>query len=582
MLRINAVKKQMLVHRLVPAGPVPTAQQADSCYPYESFYETARRPDLKYLQFIELENDFVRITVCPDLGGKVMEIFHKGCGKNVLFIEPIVRPIRILPRQFYIGGGIEVNYPIAHSPVQTVPLDFSIKETEDRVYAYIGELEIKFGTNFTIEYSLGKDDKFLTQRTYFVNSTEKGCKWMSWSNAGIPARNDTEFHYPAGKVLEHGDELKMIDWETEGPKKNGDMHSMAGFFWREPEDGLNAFGAYTPSLGIGLYHIADPELMPGIKMWSEGVEKQKEMIQACMLEKTEFLEIQAGPLIDQGVKDVLGPGETHYHVEFWIPSDKPIDIKKLELPQVELPPLEEIPLFGYAREEEVELWLTLLDAYEKKDTELMPDAPDIDCNSWPPTGIANLDKALEWAISVTEGKEKSIWTFELGTLLAAFELTDEAIDMLRKSDDDRAHILESRLLRRTKKDIEGAYKAISRVESYVVACHPQTIFERDLVLEAMGKDKLEERGEWFRRVSSLTDEWVAERRAAYEIEMGNYEEAKDILLNANFQMIHQRYMRMPLWRKIEKALGMEPTYEINWMGEDTMAEFGAYQEYMGE
>jgi len=44
---------------------------------------------------------------------------------------------------------------------------------------------------------------------------------------------------------------------------------MTGYFWKDPD--VNAFGLFTPSLQSGLYHIAECEQMPGIKLWTDGV-----------------------------------------------------------------------------------------------------------------------------------------------------------------------------------------------------------------------------------------------------------------------------------------------------------------------
>jgi hypothetical protein len=89
--------------------------------------------------------------------------------------------------------------------------------------------------NWTVEYSLGESDEFLTQRTVFFNPDDKGHPWMSWSNAGVPALPDTEFHFPDGPVLVHDREVRSIDWETQGPKRQSDVDRMTGFFWKKPD-----------------------------------------------------------------------------------------------------------------------------------------------------------------------------------------------------------------------------------------------------------------------------------------------------------------------------------------------------------
>jgi hypothetical protein len=172
--------------------------------------------------------------------------------------------------------------------------------------------------------------------TVFVNSGSEAHPWMSWSNAGVHANPDTEFHFPDGPVLVHDRELRNIDWRTEGPRRQSDICRMTGFFWQKPD--CCAFGVFTPSLGAGLYHVADPPQVPGIKLWSDGIGRDEEWVSQYTLNGEQCLEIQAGPLIDQSVKDVLEPGQLRHHVEFWIPSGVRRDIREISLPRPALRP----------------------------------------------------------------------------------------------------------------------------------------------------------------------------------------------------------------------------------------------------
>ena len=54
----------------------------------------------------------------PGTGGKVVSMIHKPSGKEVLYQPGIVRYTRILPRFYFTAGGIEVSFPISHSPSQ--------------------------------------------------------------------------------------------------------------------------------------------------------------------------------------------------------------------------------------------------------------------------------------------------------------------------------------------------------------------------------------------------------------------------------------------------------------------------------
>ena len=358
MLQLRDYREALLVHLLAPAGPIPTVADPDGVYPYPSYVETSQRPVLKTHRFITLENDHLRVTICPDLGGKVHSLFDKCSGQEALFVPQSVRPVRILPRMAFIPGGIEVSFPISHSPVQLEPIDCRCEQRPDRLYAWCGERELHHGLQWTVEYSLGPTDHFLTQRTCFRNPTTESHPWMSWSNAAVPARPDSEFQFPEGPVLAHGADLKTIDWRTEGPRRLADLDRMVGFFWLEPN--RTACGVYTPSLGQGLYHLGDPKSAPGLKLWSYGVGRDEIWGRAGSLGGESYIEIQGGPIRDQSIRKTIAPGESHSHVECWLPSATRLDVESLPFPAPDLVPLSQVPWFDWPPRPAARYWLSVL------------------------------------------------------------------------------------------------------------------------------------------------------------------------------------------------------------------------------
>ena len=135
---------------------------------------------------------------------------------------------RILPRMAFISGGIEVSFPIAHTPVQIEAVHAFAEQIEDRLYVWCGEREVRYGMHWTVEYSLGEKDRFLTQRTTFMNPTSEAHAWMSWSNAALPARADSQFHFPTGRVLRHADVLEELEWSGDRRIPFGGLRSHAG------------------------------------------------------------------------------------------------------------------------------------------------------------------------------------------------------------------------------------------------------------------------------------------------------------------------------------------------------------------
>jgi len=561
-------------HELIPAGPVPTAFDRDGVYPYVSYSETSHRPVFKQYRFVALENDKIKVVICPDLGGRVTSTVHKGSGKEVLYVPDVIRPTRILPRFGFVAGGIEVSFPISHSPTQNDPVLYAIDRTPQRVYVTCGERELRFGMQWSVEYSLGADDEFLTQRVVFHNPGTLAYPWMSWSNAAVPCAPDTEYHFPKGQVLSHSSRLATIDWQQAGPKRESDIQEMTGYFWKTKD--ANAFGAFTPSLGSGLYHIAEAALAPGMKLWSYGVGKDRAWAALGSAKRGPYVEIQGGPMGDQSIKLELQPKETRWHVEFWIPSSKALNIYALKVPNVKLRPISEVPLFDWAREEEVAAWKDLLRAHKTK--ERLPEPPEVHQCRWAPSGMEHMNAAFEWAIKQSEGEETERWKFYYGTWLAGRGKKREAIQILSPSTLGIAKALLARLLK-LEGDIKGARNAFGSIQEKWLQLHPQIVVERDEVLRDVGAHTLAEREQWIGQVDTLQDERIIERRVQLLIDKGELQEAKRLLLSVSFQKVHQRYARTALWNLLCEKLN-EPRLPIPpELGEDQLAAFGAYREF---
>lgn len=566
-----------LTHTLTPAGPVPTALDPNGVYPYASYAETSNRPVLKMYRFVVLENTKVKATICPDLGGKITSLVHKPSGKEVLYVPDAVRYTRILPRFYFVAGGIEVSFPIAHSPSQNETILYKIDKTPSRIYVTCGERELRFGMQWSVEYSLGTDDNFLTQRVVYHNPGRGAYPWMSWSNAALPAAADTKFDFPKGKVLAHASTVDTIDWQKQGPRTESDIKEMTGYFWKTKD--ANAFGAFTPSLGSGLYHIADEKITPGIKLWSYGRGDDSAWATLSTAKHQTYIEIQGGPIGDQSVKLPLQHGEKKWHIEYWFPTDRALNIYDLKTPAASLRPLSAVPLFGWARAKEVALWTMLRDAWQKKSA--APKPPMIDALNWAPSGMEDLDAGFQWVIDKEAGMNKNLWQLYYGAWLAGRDETEKAVPLLNASTLGPAKVLLARIYV-MKKDLHAACRAMDAVTAPYLQLHPQIVVERDKILRAIGTSTLAEREQWLTQVAALPDEWIIERKVQLLIDKGQYQSAKELLLSTPFQKVHQTYTRTALWMQLCKKLNIDCLPIPSSLGEDRLAVFGAYREYEGE
>ena len=573
-LRCAEYDDYLLTHELTVFGPIPTAFDPNGVYPYSSYCETSNRPVLKKYHFIVLENEALKITICPDLGGKIMSIIHKNSGKEILYTPDVIRYTRILPRFYFVAGGIEVSFPISHTPVQNEKVLYKIDRSLDRIYVTCGERELRYGMQWSVEYSLGVNDYFLTQRVIFFNPGNSTYPWMSWSNAALPSAADTRFDFPKGKVLSHASVIDTINWEKQGPKTQLDIKEMTGYFWQTKD--VNAFGVYTPSIGSGLYHIANEKIAGGIKLWSYGSGDDSAWSLLSTAKHQTYIEIQGGPLGDQSIKAELHPKETKWHVEYWIPTDKPLDIYSLKIPVINLRSFKEIPFFQWARIKEVNVWDELIRAYQAKSK--LPEPPEIDQNCWAPSGMENLDAAFRWAIQITKKEKNELWKFYYGTWLAGRGDANNAIKIFSTNNIGIAKVMMARLLKH-KGDNKDAVVAIEAIKEPWLQLHPQVVVERDKLLRSLGTSTIAEREQWLLKVDALKDEWVIERKVQLLIDKNEIEQAKTLLLSTPFQKVHQTYTRTGLWDQITKKLNIPFLPIPSSLGEDRLANFGAYREY---
>lgn len=562
-------------HQLTPCGPIPSVYDPDGVYPYMSYSETSKRPFPQKYRTVVLENEYIVATICPDLCGKVMSLIHKHSGKETLYVPGVIKGTRILPRFYFTAGGIEVSFPISHSPTQNDPVQYSIIQNPDRTYVCCGEREKHFGLQWLVEYSLGPDDDFLTERVVYYNPGRCTYPWMSWSNAAIPCNPDTHYCFPNGEVLSHASELKTIDWEREGTKYERDIKEMTGYFWQTSD--VNAFGAFTPSLGVGLFHVADEKSAPGIKLWSYGVEADREWSMLSTPVKQPYVELQGGPARDQSIKLELEGGEKRSHVEFWIPTDRELDIRSLKVPDVQLRGIDEIELFGWTDSPDISFWTGFAKAYECRLP--VPQAPSpMDC-LWAPSGMEDLSDAFLWATATSKGKQRDNYMYYYGVWLAGRERIQEAIAVLSDCTDDLAKAVKARLLFR-EGDIDSAVQTYRSVpENSYLNLIPQFICERDLVLSRKGKETITEREAYFNRVSASDDEWICERMVHLLMDKGQYAEAEQLLMSIDFQKVHQTYTRTDAWKQIRAKLKKNNRTVPESLGEDRLARFGAYREY---
>ena len=100
-------------------------------YPYpiiDKLFET--KQDRTY-KAVWLENEYVRICVLPEMGGRIFEAVDKTNGYNFFYRQHVIKPALIGMLGAWISGGVEWNIPHHHRASSFLPVAYRIEEGAD-------------------------------------------------------------------------------------------------------------------------------------------------------------------------------------------------------------------------------------------------------------------------------------------------------------------------------------------------------------------------------------------------------------------------------------------------------------------
>src|SRR6202020_92528 len=270
-----------------------------------------------------LENEYLKCSVLPDLGGHVYTCTDKISGQPMFYANPSIKKAAISYRGAWAAFGIEFNFPVSHNWVSLSPVDFAFGAKDDgSASVTVSNIDRVYGMQWTVELTLRPGSTVLEQHVTLNNRSDVRHRFYWWNNAGVQAWDDSQIEYPMPFAAAHGfaevqtwpvdsqgKDLSIIKNQTDGPL------SLFAHGSRE-----NFMGVWHPKTNSGTVHFADYAELPAKKIWSWGVDADGLDWRTALSDNdSAYVEVQAGLFRNQETYAFLEPRQTIRFSEFWMP-----------------------------------------------------------------------------------------------------------------------------------------------------------------------------------------------------------------------------------------------------------------------
>ncbi|MFJ9157655.1 DUF5107 domain-containing protein [Streptomyces griseoviridis] len=170
-------------------------------------YGRTRTP--RDLTALVLENDRLRATVLPGLGGRLVSLFHKPTGRELLYRNPVFQPADFALNGAWFSGGIEWNIgATGHTTLACAPLHAArVPAPDGGEMLRLWEWERLRDLPFQIDLWLPAGADFLHVGVRVRNPHEHPTPTYWWSNTAVP--EDRRVLVPATAAWHFGHERRL-------------------------------------------------------------------------------------------------------------------------------------------------------------------------------------------------------------------------------------------------------------------------------------------------------------------------------------------------------------------------------------
>ena len=292
-------------------------------YPYTLREDLGPRREVVRWRTLNLENEHLRVTVLPDLGGHLYSCVDKANGAEMFYANGSIKKARVAYRGAWTALGIEFNFPVSHNWATVSPVDYALRHDADgSASIWVGNVDRVYGMQWRVGLTLRPGRGVLEQEVALYNRSDTRHRFYWWNNAAVRVWDDSRIEYPMRFTASHG----FRDIDTWPVNRAGVDLSVVGNHLFGPVSEFSHgsrepfMAVYHPRTRAGVVHYSSPLDAPTKKIWSWGGDADAlDWRKALSDDDSAYVEVQAGLFRNQETYAFLEPQESLRFTEYWMP-----------------------------------------------------------------------------------------------------------------------------------------------------------------------------------------------------------------------------------------------------------------------
>lgn len=252
-------------------------------YPYPVIDSISDEKEDRTWRAVYLENEYLKVMVLPELGGRVQMALDKTNGYHFVYHNRVIKPALVGLAGPWISGGIEFNWPQHHRPSTYLPTEYTITGNADGSKTlWVAETERMSRMRSRIGFTLHPHRAVLELRVHLYNGTPEPKTFLWWANPAVAVNGDYQSVFPPDvhAVMDHGKRdvstfpiatgtYYKVDYSP-GTDISRYKNIPVPTSYMAYHSDYDFVGGYDHGRRAGLLHVADHHVSPGKKQWTWG------------------------------------------------------------------------------------------------------------------------------------------------------------------------------------------------------------------------------------------------------------------------------------------------------------------------